>query len=74
MKTGHINLAVGVLSLACAVVYALVFDYVFAVIWMGVSVCWMIVGLFQIATSDDTEPHPLRRIARRFFRTIVDWI
>jgi hypothetical protein len=32
MKTGHVNLAVGILSLACAIVYALLFDSVVAVI------------------------------------------
>jgi hypothetical protein len=41
---------------------------------MGVSVGWIAVGVFQIAASDDAEPQPLRRIARRFFHMIIDWI
>jgi hypothetical protein len=45
-----------------------------AVLCVIASVCWIAVGFFQIATSDNAEPHPAGRIARRFFRIVTDWI
>jgi hypothetical protein len=74
MKTGHVNIAAGALSLLCSVVWALLSGDLGAVICTVVSFCWIAVGFYQIATADDTEPRPAGRIARRFFRIVTDWI
>lgn len=74
MKTGHVNIAAGALALLCSVVWAVLSGGLGAVICTIVSVCWVAVGFFQIATSDDTAPRPASRIARRFFRIVTDWI
>ena len=74
MKTGHVNIAAGTLALLCSVAWALLSGDLGAVICTVVSVCWIAVGFYQIATSDNTEPRPAGRIARRFFRIVTDWI
>ena len=74
MKTGHVNLAAGALSLLCSIIWAALSGDVGAVICFGASICWIAVGFIQIATSDDTEARPVTRIALRFFRIVTDWI
>lgn len=74
MKTGHVNIAAGALALLCSVVWALLSGDLEALICAIASVCWMAVGFYQIATSDDTAARPFGRIARRFVRIVGDWI
>jgi hypothetical protein len=74
MKTGHVNLLAGALSLLCSLVWVLLTGHAGAALWFVASLAWIAGGFYQIATSDEAETRPVSRIARRFLRIVGDWI
>jgi hypothetical protein len=71
MRLGYLNLLTALLSLVGSLIYLFTGNVVVGVVWLGISLAWLAIGIYTLSRSSETEEFPLRRLARRFSRLLM---
>ncbi len=71
MRLSHLNLLTALLSLLGSLIYLATGDAVVGLVWLAISLVWLVVGIYTLSRSGETEEFPLRRLARRLSRLLM---
>jgi hypothetical protein len=73
MRRSHLSLLTAIVSLMGAFAW-LAFGNAFSgLLWVAISLGWLITGIIQLRKADAIEPSPASRLLRRFSRLILFW-
>lgn len=70
MKLHRLNVLSAFISLAVSCLWLAIGQTATGFIWLVCSLIWLVLGIAHLRTSD-TEPHPMRRLARRLSRLLI---
>lgn len=70
MKLHRLNVLTAVASLGASCVWLVIGQNVTGLIWLVCSLVWLALGVAQMR-SPASEPHPMRRFARRLSRLLL---
>ncbi len=70
MRLAHLNLWSALLSLLGSVVWLVLGEAPSGLVWLAASLVWVALAI-GYARNPSTEPHPLRRLARRVSRLLL---
>lgn len=62
-----------IVSLLGGVVWLALGSTVSGLLWVGISIGWLVASIAQLRTPDKTEPFPISRLLRRISRLILFW-
>ena len=71
MAVAQLNLVAAILALVGGIIWILVGDVVSGLIWVAISVLWLVVSIAKPHQSGDVESHPVRTLIRKFSRLFL---
>ena len=73
MRRSSLSLVTAVIVLVCAVFFLFLRRAGEAVLWVGISLGWLVTAAIQRTRHDAVEPFVARRLLRRFSRLLLFW-
>ena len=73
MRRSYLSLATATFSLLGALIWMAFGRSGPGMVWLGISIGWLLAAVVQRMRSDAMEPAPASRLFRRFSRLILFW-
>jgi hypothetical protein len=73
MRRSHVSLVTATFSLLGAVTWLAFGRSIPGLLWLALSIGWLLTAIIQWTKSDAIEPAPVQRLLRRFSRLILFW-
>jgi len=73
MGRSQMSLISAALSFVCAVIWLATRNGATGVLWVAISIGWLVASIVKWGRSDEMEPSPGRRLVRRFSRMMMFW-
>lgn len=71
MRLGHLNLLTAAVSLCGSVIWMLTGNVAVGLVWFGISIVWLTIGLWTISRSSEVEGSPVQKLVRRVSRLLL---
>ena len=73
MRRSHLSLLTAIASLLGAFAWLAFGNPVSGLLWIAISVGWLVTALIQLRRADAIEPSPAPTLLRRLSRIILFW-
>ncbi len=73
MRRSRLSLVSAAISLVGALIWLVMGNGASGVVWLVISIGWLVASIVQWSRSAEVEPHPGRRLVRRFSRLMMFW-
>lgn len=73
MRLSYMSLVTAILCFAGAIVWLALGYTVSGLIWLAISIVWLVIAIVHRTKPEAMEPHPGRQLFRRFSRLILFW-
>ena len=73
MRHSHLSLLTAIVSLLGAFAWLAFGNPLSGLLWIAISVGWLLTAIVQLRRADAIEPSPAPRLLRRLSRLILFW-
>jgi hypothetical protein len=73
MRRSYLSLVTAILSLLAALTWLAFGNSVSGLLWIAISIGWLLTAIVQLRRAGDIEPSPVPQLLRRLSRLVLFW-